>query len=64
MKSEDKSRAGKKKRKTADKREPDSVHSSAVYIKNEKGEWVVRNPSGSICYNNLYRNPLVDEDED
>ncbi len=34
----------KKKGNSANKKEPDSVHSSAVYQKNEKGEWVVRNP--------------------
>ncbi len=29
---------------------------SAIYIKNkETGEWEVRNPSGSIGYNYLYR---------
>ncbi|MCJ7680846.1 MAG: hypothetical protein MUP70_08990 [Candidatus Aminicenantes bacterium] len=64
MKSPSICKTKKKSGHSEDKTEPDSVHSSAVYQKDEKGVWVVRNPAGSICYNNLYRNPLVDEDGD
>ena len=32
------------------------INHSAVYIKDEKtGEWIVRNPAGSMGYNYLYR---------
>ncbi|MGE5343298.1 MAG: hypothetical protein ACM3SY_17655 [Candidatus Omnitrophota bacterium] len=35
--------------------------SSALYIQNkETGEWEVRNPSGSVGYNYLYRDDLFD----
>jgi len=34
----------------------DDTEHSAVYYKNEKtGQWEVRNPSGSMGYNYLYR---------
>lgn len=39
-----------------DKNEIEDYSSSAVYIKNEKtGKWEIRNPSGSVGYNYLYR---------
>ena len=35
---------------------------SATYKKNEKtGEWEVKNPSGSIAYNYLYRGDYEEE---
>ena len=35
---------------------------SAIYKKNEKtGEWEVKNPSGSIAYNYLYRGDYEEE---
>jgi len=39
--------------------EGDDYDHSTIYIKNEKtGLWEVRNPSGSIGYNYLYRDDL------
>ena len=35
---------------------------TSIYIKNEKtGEWEVKNPSGSIAYNYLYRGDNWDD---
>lgn len=36
---------------------------SSIYKKNKKtGEWEVKNPSGSIAYNYLYRDDYEEED--
>jgi len=35
---------------------------TSIYKKNEKtGEWEVKNPSGSIAYNYLYRNNFEED---
>jgi len=41
--------------------EKDPLNKSVVYIKDPKtGLWIVKNPSGSIAYNYLYRD--LDDD--
>ena len=42
-----------------------SHENTAIYKKNKKtGEWEVKNPSGSIAYNYLYRSDYEEDDTD
>ncbi|UCH97055.1 MAG: hypothetical protein JSV88_09450 [Candidatus Aminicenantes bacterium] len=43
----------------AKQQETGNYDTSAIYIRNkETGEWEVRNPAGSVCYNYLYRDEM------
>ena len=53
-------------KKKSDSAKPTIINpheNSSIYKKNEKtGEWEVKNPSGSIAYNYLYRGDYEEED--
>lgn len=45
--------------------EKDPLGHTAVYEKDPKtGLWIVKNPSGSIAYNYLYRDNDIEEEND